>query len=459
MIDLLHFQADKGGNPEIVRESQRKRGAPVELVDEVIEIFAQHKSAQYEMEIERRAVNALQKEIGQIKKAKGDASELLKKKTEHDKKIAELTAKAAELARIRDAKASRIGNIVDAKNHVSLTEDDNPVLDLWHPEPNHKGNSEQLTTADKPANILPHHEVMYRLEAFDMERGNKINGHRGYFLTNDGVDLNQALINYGLDFLRKRQYKKIQAPFMMRKEIMAATAQLEEFDEALYKVSANDGNEENDRYLIATSEQPISGMHADENIDPKSLPIRYAGYSTCFRKEAGSSGRDTWGIFRVHQFEKVEQFIVCHPDESPAMLDSMVEIAKEFYQSLEIPYRVVNIVSGGLNNAASIKYDLEAWFPFQGEYKELVSCSNCTDYQSRSLNVKLGFKKKDEKAGFVHMLNGTLCATERALCCLVENYQTPEGIKIPKALQPYMQGRDFIPFTAELPTKKAPAKK
>lgn len=155
-----------------------------------------------------------------------------------------------------------------------IFQDDNPVLAVWHPEPNHKGNSEQLSIADKPEGILPHHEVMYRLEAFDMDRGNKINGHRGYFLTNDGVDLNQALINYGLDFLRKRQYKKIQAPFMMRKELMAATAQLEEFDEALYKVSANDGNEENDRYLIATSEQPISGMHADENIDPKSLPIR-----------------------------------------------------------------------------------------------------------------------------------------------------------------------------------------
>lgn len=129
----------------------------------------------------------------------------------------------------------------------------------------------------------------------------------------------------------------------------------------------------------------------------------------------------------MHQFEKVEQFIVCKPEESPEMLDSMVEIAREFYETLEIPYRIVNIVSGALNNAASIKYDLEAWFPFQGEYKELVSCSNCTDYQSRSLNVRLGFKTgKDEKAAFVHMLNGTLCATERALCCLVENYQTPD---------------------------------
>lgn len=339
-------------------------------------------------------------------------------------------------------------------------QDDNPVKAFWHPEPNHKGNSAPLTVEDKQTDILPHHEVMYRLEAFDGERGSKINGHRGYFLTNDGVDLNQALINYGLDFLRKKQYKKIQAPFMMRKEIMAKTAQLEEFDEALYKVTGGDGVEENDRYLIATSEQPLSGMHSDENIEPKSLPIKYAGYSTCFRKEAGSHGRDTWGIFRVHQFEKVEQFIICDPEESPAMLDSMVETAREFYESLEIPYRVVNIVSGGLNNAASIKYDLEAWFPFQGEYKELVSCSNCTDYQSRSLNVRLGYKRAaNEKAGFVHMLNGTLCATERALCCLVENYQTPDGIRIPKALQPYMQGREFLPFTQELPKKDAKKEK
>ncbi|KAL1408452.1 Cytosolic seryl-tRNA synthetase [Vanrija albida] len=455
MIDLIHFQTDKGGNPDVVRESQRKRGAPVEIVDEVIEIFAQHKAAQYELEGERRAVNALQKEIGAIKKAKGDAADLLAKKAEHDKKIVALQARAAELVKLRDLKANRIGNIVDPACHVSQTEDDNPIKRVWHPEPNHKGNSEPgLGADDKRTDILPHHEVLYRLEAFDTERGAKINGHRGYFLTNDGVDLNQALINYGLDFLRKNGYKKVQAPFMMRKELMAATAQLEEFDEALYKVSANDGNEDNDRYLIATSEQPISGMYAGENLEPKQLPIRFAGYSTCFRKEAGSHGRDTWGIFRVHQFEKVEQFILCDPESSPAMLDSMIDISRQFYESLGIPYRVVNIVSGALNNAASIKYDLEAWFPFQGEYKELVSCSNCTDYQSRSLDVKLGYKKAGEKTGFVHMLNGTLCATERAICCLVENYQTPEGLNIPKVLQPYMQGREFIPFTAELPTPK-----
>ncbi|KAI9635544.1 uncharacterized protein MKK02DRAFT_27058 [Dioszegia hungarica] len=454
MIDLIHFQPDKGGNPEIVRESQRQRGADVGLVDQVVELSAEYRQANYEQESARREVNIVQKEIGTIKKAKGDASELLEKKGVWDKKIAELSLKAAELEKKRDKLAARIGNIVDPKCHVSLTEDDNPIQNVWHPEPNHKGNSEPgLQAEDKTAGIISHHEVLARLEAFDTERGVKVSGHRGYFLTNDGVDLNQALINYGLQFLRERGYKKTQAPFMVKKDLMAATAQLEEFDEALYKVSGNE-----DMYLIATSEQPISAMFADENIEPAKLPIQLAGYSTCFRKEAGSHGKDTWGIFRVHQFEKVEQFIVCEPEQSSEKLDQMINVSQEFYKSLEIPYRVVGIVSGALNNAASIKYDLEAWFPYQGEYKELVSCSNCTDYQSRSLNVRLGYKKADAKAGFVHMLNGTLCATERALCCIVENYQTPEGLRIPKVLQPYMQGRDFLPYTAELPKNSTTAK-
>ncbi|ORY25346.1 hypothetical protein BCR39DRAFT_544387 [Naematelia encephala] len=447
MIDLLHFQEDKGGNPQLIRESQKKRGASVELVDEVIAIFSEHKKAQYEVESLRRELNILQKDIGQIKKAKGDATKLLEKKAGLDKKIADLNATVAELVKKRDARAGMVGNIVDKDCFVSLTEDDNPIQRVWHPEPNHKGNSGKgLQLEDKTEGIISHHEVLARLEAYDTDRGVKISGHRGYFLTNDGVDLNLALINYGLHFLRQKGFKKVQAPFMMKKEIMAQTAQLEEFDEALYKVSG----ENEDKYLIATSEQPISALHSGENIEPKLLPIRYAGYSTCFRKEAGSHGKDTWGIFRVHQFEKIEQFILCEPDESPKMLDFMIENSREFYESLEIPYRVVGIVSGALNNAASIKYDLEAWFPYQGEYKELVSCSNCTDYQSRSLDVKLGFKTKGEKTGFVHMLNGTLCATERALCCLVENYQTPEGLRIPKVLQPYMQGREFLPYTAEL---------
>ena len=220
---------------------------------------------------------------------------------------------------------------------------------------------------------------------------------------------------------------------------MAKTAQLSQFDDELYKVL--DGKEE--KYLIATSEQPISAFHSGEVFETPSeqLPLRYAGYSSCFRREAGSHGKEAWGIFRVHAFEKVEQFVITEPEKSWDMFDAMVANSEEFYQSLKLPYRIVSIVSGALNNAAAKKYDLEAWFPYQGEYKELVSCSNCTDYQSRRLDIRCGIKKMNEREKrLVHCLNATLCATERTLCCILvssyifvpitnavqENYQTEE---------------------------------
>jgi seryl-tRNA synthetase len=437
------LQEDKGGDPKVVRDSQAKRGAPPEIVDQVLEMYKDWTRADFELNGLAKEINAVQKEITAKKRAKEGADEELEKKKELDKKAADLRPVVAEKERAMRAKAATIGNIVGEKVPLSQTEDDNAVIKTWHPE----GPNGQV---EKKTDILSHHEVMMRLSVFDQDRGVKVAGHRGFFLTGDGVDLNQALINYGLDFLKKKSYTKIMTPFMMRKDVMSKTAQLDQFDEELYKVSGD----EDDKYLIATSEQPISAFHSDEWFDKPSeqLPIRYAGYSTCFRKEAGSHGKETWGIFRVHQFEKVEQFVITDPASSWDELDRMIANSEEFYQSLQLPYRVVAIVSGALNNAAAMKYDLEAWFPYQGEYKELVSCSNCTDYQSRRLEVRCGVKKQgDTKKTYVHMLNGTLTATERALCCIVENWQTPEGIKIPPPLQPYMQGRDFLPWVRELP--------
>jgi len=238
----------------------------------------------------------------------------------------------------------------------------------------------------------------------------------------------------------------------MNRDVMSETAQLEQFDEELYKVALGD---EGDKYLVATSEQPISGYHRGEWMDTKELPLRYAGISSCFRKEAGAHGKDVWGIFRVHQFEKVEQFVLTDPEKSWEEHENMIRLTEEFYQSLEIPYRVVTIVSGSLNNAAAKKYDLEAWFPARAEYRELVSCSNCTDYQSRSLEVRFGIKKMgDHEKKYVHMLNSTLVATERAICCIMENYQTPHGVAIPKMLQPFMGGATFIPWTNGKPKRK-----
>ncbi|KAH9974264.1 serine-tRNA ligase [Lactifluus volemus] len=442
-LDVTTFIDNKGGNSQEIRESQRKRGHSVEVVDEVIQMYHDWVKIDFDANQLSKQSNALQKQIGLKKKAKENADDLLAEKRAIDAQVDAKRKEARDAELAMRHRAGTIGNIVSKGVPVSQTEDDNATIRTWHPE----GPNGQVV---KRTDILAHHEVLLRLDAMDLERGAKISGHRGYFLTNDGIDLNQALISYGLDFLRKRGYKKIQPPFMMNKDVMGKTAQLDQFDEELYKVIGSD----DEKYLIATSEQPISAFHSDEWFEnpEKQLPIKYAGYSTCFRKEAGSAGRDMWGIFRVHQFEKIEQFCITEPEKSWEMFDSMIAASEEFYQSLAIPYRVVAIVSGALNLAASQKYDLEAWFPFQGAYKELVSCSNCTDYQSRKLEVRCGLKSKEQtRKVYVHMLNGTLCATERALCCLVENYQTPEGLRIPEVLRPYMQGRDFLPWVKELP--------
>lgn len=442
-LDLLHFIDNKGGNAEEIRESQRKRGHSVELVDEIIQMYTDWVKMDYETNMLKKKVNEVQKQITAKRKAKENADDLVAAKKDIDAQVLAKKKEALEFEVKMRNKAAGVGNIVGKNAPVSLTEDDNTTIRIWDP------TGVEAEPAPREG-ILAHHEVLLRLDAMDLDRGAKVAGHRGYYLTGDGVDLNQAMISYGLDFLRSRGYKKIQPPFFMNKDQMAKTAQLEQFDEELYKVIASD----DEKYLIATSEQPISAFHSDEWFDnPKEqLPIKYAGYSTCFRKEAGSAGRDMWGIFRVHQFEKVEQFVITEPEKSWEMFDTMVANSEAFYQSLGLRYRVSGIVSGALNLAAAQKFDLEAYFPFQRAYKELVSCSNCTDYQSRRLEIRCGLKVKDQaRKVYVHMLNGTLCATERALCCLVENYQTPEGLVIPEVLRPYMQGRDFLPFVKELP--------
>jgi len=292
-------------------------------------------------------------------------------------------------------------------------------------------------------------------------------GHRAYFFKGIGVQLNMALMNYGISFLAARGFTPLQTPFYMEKEPMAATAQLEQFDEELYKVVGGSQGESQEKYLIATSEQPISAFHMDEWLEEKQMPIKYAGFSSCFRKEAGAHGKDTRGVFRVHQFEKIEQFVLTAPEKSWEMHDEMLKNAEDFLQSLKLPYRVVAIVSGALNNAASKKYDIEGWLPApekdddgkikkNGEFRELVSCSNCTDYQSRPLNVRYGSKKQGETTKlYAHMLNSTLCANTRTLCAILENYQTPDGIIVPEVLRPFLGGKEKIPFVhTELPKTK-----
>jgi len=323
---------------------------------------------------------------------------------------------------------------------ISNTEDDNKIVRTWGEV------NKDLVVDGKTLGKMHHHEIMQCLGILEMDRGQRVAGHRGYYLKGAGVLLNQALINYGLASLTKNGYTATQPPFFMRQQIMETTCQLSDFEENLYKVVGKEGDEV--MYLTATAEQPLSAMHMTEWIKPSELPKRYAGVSTCFRKEAGSHGRDVWGIFRVHQFEKVEQFIYSEPDKSWEEFERMVSSSEAFYQGLKLPYQLVSIVSAELNDAAAAKYDLEAWFPGYNAFRELVSCSNCTDYQSRGLEVRYQAKPADEKQ-YVHMLNGTMCATERTMCCIVENYQTEEGVVVPEVLRPFMGGMEFIPYDKE----------
>ena len=439
-LDISIVRTYRGGDPEKVRESQRRRFADVGLVDKVIEEDEKWRKLVQAVDDCKSEKNKKQKEITALKKAKAEVPPaMLAELKALDKKRADVECLVEPQLAVVKRLFNSIGNLVADDVVVSQDEEaDNEVVSTFG--------------ACAPTARYSHHELLYMIGGYEPERGVRVAGHRAYFFTDVGVMLNQAVINYGISFLRKRQYKVMQPPYMMNKDVMAGVAQLEQFDEELYKVSGGD----QEKYLIATSEQPICAYHKGEWLQESELPLRYAGISTCFRKEAGSHGRDTWGIFRVHQFEKVEQFCITVGDleESSKMHEEMRALAEEYVQSLGFPYHVVNIVSGELNNAAIKKYDLEAWFPYQKKFRELVSCSNCTDYQSRAMEIRCGNKKMGEREKkYVHMLNSTLAACGRTICCLLENYQTPTGVEVPKVLQPYMDGMTFLPFVREMDGK------
>ncbi|MFX0133747.1 MAG: serine--tRNA ligase, partial [Candidatus Hodarchaeota archaeon] len=253
------------------------------------------------------------------------------------------------------------------------------------------------------------------------------------------VLLNLALIKFALDKLISKNYIPMWTPFFTKHEVMKAAAELADFEEQLYKI------QDENLYMIATSEQTLAAYHYNEIIEPEKLPLKYVGISSCFRREAGSHGKDTLGIFRVHQFEKVEQFIFCKPTDSWEYYEELITNTEELYKELKIPYRIGNVASGELNDNAAKKYDLEAWFPASETYRELVSCSNCLDYQARKLKIRMGKVGTQQAKETLHTLNSTAIATERTICCILENYQNKDhSISIPEVLQKYMNGRKVI---------------
>jgi len=285
--------------------------------------------------------------------------------------------------------------------------------------------------------IQDHIDLSNNLDLVDLQRAAKVSGARFYYLRNELVRLNQALINFALDFLAKKNYSLIQPPYLINRKSMEGAIIAEDFEDVIYKI------QDEDLYLIGTSEHAIAAMHSGEIINGKLLPIRYAGVSPCFRKEAGAHGKDQKGIFRVHQFEKVEQFVFSKPEESWNEHERMIQIAEEFYQKLEIPHKVMLLSSGDMGKISAKTYDIEAWMAGQNAYREIVSCSNCLDFQARRLKIRFR-DKTNEDTQYLHTLNSTLVATSRVLVSIIENFQTKDGhINVPKALQSYI-GKSII---------------
>src|SRR5918911_1623274 len=317
-------------------------------------------------------------------------------------------------------------NMVDESVPIGNDETDNLVI--------------KQIEINKKLNFKPedHVDISTRLGLIDLERAAKISGARFYFLKNQLVMMNQALIHFALKFLSEKGYTLAQPPYMIRRGAMEGAVILGDFEDVIYKIEGDD------LYLIGTSEHAIASMHMDEILDGKKLPIKYAGVSPCFRKEAGAHGKDMKGIFRVHQFEKVEQFVYSRPECSGEQHERMLDITEEFYEKIGIPNRVMLLSSGDTGKISAKTYDIEAWMAGQNAYREVVSCSNCLDYQARRLAIRFR-DRPNEDTRLVHTLNSTLVATERTLVTIMENYQTSKGtVEVPDVLQKYMGGMKEI---------------
>jgi seryl-tRNA synthetase len=415
MLDLRLLKE----NPQIIKDMLEKRKLNFPI-NELIAFDKRRRELIAEMQRIKHTKNLISDRIAFKKKNDDDTTEELQ----------EMKIIASEILSLEEEKKTveskfkdlmmMLPNMVDKSVPIGNDETDNLVI---------KKKEINKNLRFKPRD---HVDILTRLGLIDLERAAKISGSRFYFLKNQLVMMNQALIHFALKFLSEKGYTLAQPPYMIRRGAMEGAVILEDFEDVIYKI------ERDDLYLIGTSEHAIASMHMDEILDGNKLPIRYAGVSPCFRKEAGAHGKDMKGIFRVHQFEKVEQFVYSRPENSGEEHDNMLTTTEEFYEKLGIPYRVVLLCSAELGKISEKTYDVEAWMPGQNAYREIGSCSNCTDYQSRRLRIRFR-DKTNEETRFVHTLNSTLVATERTMVTIVENYQTVNGtVEVPDVLQRYM---------------------
>jgi len=411
--------------PQIILDMLKTRHVDFDL-DALVEFDQKRREFIIKTDELRKKKNQVGIQISQKKKAGENTTQILNEMTQVSAELAKLESEQETIENTYSRLALTIPNLVHESVPVGVDESANKEIRKWGNIPNFDFK------------INDHIDISENLDLVDLERAAKVAGARFYFLKNDLVRLNQSLIHFALDFLAKKEYSLIQPPYMINRESMEGAVIAEDFEDVIYKV------EEEDLYMIGTSEHAMAAMHSKEIIEGKDLPIRYAGVSPCFRKEAGAHGRDQKGIFRVHQFDKVEQFVFSRPEDSWNEHEKMLGLAEEFYQKLEIPHKVMLLSTGDMGKVSAKTYDIEAWMAGQNAYREIVSCSNCLDYQARRLKIRFR-DKTNEDTQYVHTLNSTLVATTRVLVSIMENFQTKDGhIRIPQILQSYMGNQKEI---------------
>lgn len=410
-------------NPDSVKDNLQKRGDPANLqkLDDLLDYDRRWREGLTELNGLRHERKQITTEIAVLKKQGKGAMEEIAKGKDVDVKITLLEKQVAEDEQKAHDLLMRLPNLLHESVPQGKDENDNVQAKIW-------GKISKFTFAPKG-----HIELGVELDVLDVERAGKIAGARFFYLKREGALLDLALRSFALEEMYKKGYVPIEPPFLMRRDAYEGVTALSDFEDVLYKV------ENEDLYLIATSEHPMAAMYMNETFKAEDLPLKLAGISTNFRKEAGAHGKDTRGIFRTHQFNKIEQFIFCKPEDSWKLHEELLSNAEDIVQKLGIPYRIVNVCTGDIGTVAAKKYDVEAWMPAQNGYREIISCSNCTDYQARRLNIKYREKEGEPPKGFVHTLNSTALATGRTIVAILENYQQEDGsIIIPEALRKHM---------------------
>ena len=411
---------------DIIRADHDRRGLGHENIDEVIRLDEEWRKARYEVDQLRKSRNEAARGIAEAKKSGDSAAvdKILAEVADIGAKIDELSNLSDEYLAKRDTLRMSIPNILHEEVPIGEDDQKNTL---------HSMHGEKIELGFEPRN---HNDLIEMNGWVDQARGAKVAGSRFYFLQGDLARLEMALQQYGADFLMQRGYTLVQPPLMMNREAYEGVTDLADFETVMY------GIEPDKYYLIATSEHPLTAMRMDEVIEPSELPIKLVGVSSCFRREVGAHGLSDRGIWRVHQFTKVEQIVISHPDDSWNHHEDLLTNAVDMWDSLGLHYQVVNICTGDMGTVAARKYDLEAWLPGAGQYKEVVSCSNCTDYQANRLRMRYRTSEGNEA---VHTLNSTAIATSRALVAIMEQNQTEDGrVTIPEVLRPYMGGQEFL---------------